>query len=341
MKIRRCVKVLTVCLAVITAAGAVISVSLRVWNASCCSEWSASEGTGRMVKAGDCRLYCELRGSSGPVVIFEGDAGFSSAEWRPVAAALADTCRTLVYDRAGYGRSEAGQFPRTGEQVTAGLYELLKNLGLEKGPFILAGQGLGAWYMEMFAGEHPEKVLALILAEPMTAEYPLFKETLDPVVYSNLLDRGASLKMTGILGRAGFIRLLEASPYTVLPDEIKKDVVENYSRPEALDAMSDEYRRGPVRRSNVMNPPVLPSVPVTVLTHSKDCYRKEMMKYYLAWNDIDEIEKIWTSVIHAVTGQASSSEIIQSGTSLGNICLEDPELFVNAVKKHLNIRKKP
>ncbi len=340
MKIRRSVKILLLCLAVISAAAAVMMLSLRAWNASCCSEWAASEGDGRMVKAGDHSLYCELRGSSGPVVIFEGDAGFSSAEWRPVAAALAERCRTLVYDRAGYGRSEAGPFPRTGEQITAELYELLKNLGLENGPFILAGQGLGAWYMEMFAASHPEHVLALILAEPMTSAYPLFKETLDPVVYSNLLDRGASLKMTGILGRAGIIRLLEASPYTVLPDEIKKDVVENYSRPEALDAMYDEYRRGPVRRSAVNNSLKLPSVPLTVLTHSRDRYRKEMMNYYLAWNDIDEIEKIWSSVIHAVSCQASSFKSVQAETSLGNICLEEPGLFVQAVKEYLSSGRK-
>ena len=98
-----------VCLVVL-----VLLFALSSWNSSMAKRWlAAPDPSGEMVDIGDVKLFCRIIGGGKTVVIFEGDAGASSAEWRHIQETLPDNCTKLIYDRAGYGWSEAGTFPRT------------------------------------------------------------------------------------------------------------------------------------------------------------------------------------------------------------------------------------
>lgn len=66
-------------------------------------------------------------------MVFEHGCGSSALLWSLVAPEIAKLTQVIVYDRAGYGWSEPGPFPRTNEQCTLELYELLLQAGVEGG----------------------------------------------------------------------------------------------------------------------------------------------------------------------------------------------------------------
>src|SRR5438876_7989457 len=78
-----------------------------------------------------------------PTLVFLHEGLGSIKQWRdfPAKVAAATGCRTLVYDRYGYGQSEVLAEPRRDvrfmhHEALVALPELLRHLGIEKPLFI-------------------------------------------------------------------------------------------------------------------------------------------------------------------------------------------------------------
>ncbi|MCL1911140.1 MAG: alpha/beta hydrolase [Leptospirales bacterium] len=312
---------------------AVLLFALSSWNSSKSKQWLAHPDlSGEMVDIGGLKLFCRVTGAGKPIVIFEGDAGSSSAEWRHIQDALPDGCTKLIYDRAGYGWSDIGIYPRTPERVASELGSLLEAKGLSGGPFVLVGQGLGAFYLQLFASKYKSKIKAMIFSEPYSASYYIFKKEMDPVVYKNLLDRAPAMKMAGFMSSLGIVRYFNAVPYKGLPADLRNPVVENYSQKKTFAAMLSEYKNAPLRESDAP-PPVLPRVPITVIHHSVENYRKELTSFYLSYNDLERIEVLWMNMLRTITDQSPRSRIIFAKNSTGNINIEEPDIIIDAVSR--------
>jgi hypothetical protein len=97
---------------------------------------------GKLVDVGGRRLHIYCTGSGSPTVVFESGMGFGWTGWRPVIAEVAKRYRACVYDRAGYGWSEAGPEPRSAAILAAELERLLKDSGTP-GPYLLVAHSFG------------------------------------------------------------------------------------------------------------------------------------------------------------------------------------------------------
>ena len=135
---------------------------------------------GRMVEVAggrSLRAVTEGRSSSRrPLVVLEaGSFGFS-ADWAAVQARLAaEGLRSLAYDRAGLGWSDAGPEPRDSQTIVADLEALLAALG-ETGPLILCGHSMAGLHARLFAARNAARVKALVLVDavaPESTDHPL------------------------------------------------------------------------------------------------------------------------------------------------------------------------
>jgi pimeloyl-ACP methyl ester carboxylesterase len=97
-------------------------------------------------------------------VIFENGLGGSLKVWEKVLPEISKDTTTFVYNRPGYGDSEAVSTPRDGAHVVDELRSLLLSKGL-KPPYALVGHSLGGLYMQYFARRYPDEVAALILVD--------------------------------------------------------------------------------------------------------------------------------------------------------------------------------
>src|SRR5262245_48192164 len=106
----------------------------------------------------------------GPLVVCEHGAFGCAADWAVVQEKLSQRgLRSLAYDRAGLGHSDAGPGPRDGRAINDDLEAMLDRLG-ERGPLLLAGHSMGGLMVRLFALERPQPVLGLVLVDPVTPD---------------------------------------------------------------------------------------------------------------------------------------------------------------------------
>ena len=104
-----------------------------------------------------------------PTVVFDAALGASSLSWSLVHPRVAGFAQACVYDRAGFGWSDAGPLPRTAGRIADELHELLRR-GDVRPPYVLVGHSFGGLVMRLFAARHRDEVAGLILIEPAIPE---------------------------------------------------------------------------------------------------------------------------------------------------------------------------
>jgi len=132
--------------------------------------WTSLSPAGDFIRLPDGRhLYLNCIGSGSPTVILEGGFAASSRVWFKVQPTIAQHTRVCSYDRAGYGKSDVGPFPRDGMAVAADLNHALARANV-RGPLILVGHSIGALYMRIFSDLRPKDVVGMVLVDP-SVEY--------------------------------------------------------------------------------------------------------------------------------------------------------------------------
>ena len=130
------------------------------------------EGT---VPAGDVELAYVRLGSGPPVVVMPGGPRLGHAHLRPGFDLLARGRELVYYDERGSGASPLGDPERVSTAGTlSDLEALLDGLALER--VTLAGHSLAAHMVALFAAGRPNRVRALVLANPGPPLLPELRE---------------------------------------------------------------------------------------------------------------------------------------------------------------------
>ncbi|WP_309645301.1 alpha/beta fold hydrolase [Phenylobacterium sp.] len=109
-------------------------------------------------------------GQGRPALVLISGLGDGMATFDHVAIELAKTATVIVYDRAGYGGSQAAATPRDAATVDRELSGLLKASGVAA-PYVIGGHSIGGLYAEFFAANHQSDVAGLILVDSRPADF--------------------------------------------------------------------------------------------------------------------------------------------------------------------------
>jgi pimeloyl-ACP methyl ester carboxylesterase len=142
----------------------------------CTSAWAQSPADAAMpavsiiseqVAVGDKPYQVQVAsgGSGRYTVIFESGFGTDLRAWRKVAPEIARVARTVTYSRAGYGSSDLRPEPRTIEQNTIELEQLIAAAKFAP-PYILVGHSYGGFLARSFAARHPGQIAGMVLVDP-------------------------------------------------------------------------------------------------------------------------------------------------------------------------------
>jgi pimeloyl-ACP methyl ester carboxylesterase len=118
-----------------------------------------------MVDIGTHSLHVTIVGEGSPVVVIDVGLAGRTEEWAAIRDRIAQETAVVTYDRAGYGRSEPGPFPRNAGREADELNALLEAASIP-GPYLLVGHSLGGLNMQLFASRHPEEVAGMLLLDP-------------------------------------------------------------------------------------------------------------------------------------------------------------------------------
>lgn len=125
---------------------------------------------GQVIDAGGHRMHLFCEGTSEPgesTIVIDADIANFSLDWTGLQSALMGDHRVCLYDRAGYGWSEAVGGDRSAERVAEELHELLGAAG-ESAPYVFLGHGLGGVHAQLYAARYPGDLAGLVLVDPLT-----------------------------------------------------------------------------------------------------------------------------------------------------------------------------
>lgn len=137
-----------------------------ILNACPISKEDALSG-GRCVDVGGYQIYAKIAGQTDkPVVILDIGLGGDMSTWTTVVDQISKFARVIIYDRAGYGKSQRhpGTGPLTSEDSVNTLKVLLTKLNI-KPPYFLIGHSLGGLNMQLFAQKYPKDIAGVVLSE--------------------------------------------------------------------------------------------------------------------------------------------------------------------------------
>ncbi len=117
------------------------------------------------LELGAIRLYYHEVGQGVPVVFVNGWTN-SSDYWMPVVEKLRTTCRCIVYDMRGFGRSQPVDelSPLDLDQHADDLHQLI--LHLKASDAHLVSHGLGVWVATIAARLHPQDLISFTAVSP-------------------------------------------------------------------------------------------------------------------------------------------------------------------------------
>ena len=192
------------------------------------NDLAANPPPGRLVDVGGHQLHIWCTGLGEPTVILENGLGGSGLGWSYVQPEVAKFTRVYSYDRAGTGYSDPGPSPRTARRIGQELATLLDRTGIS-GPLVLAGASIGGLFVRVFASEHGERVVGLVLVDASHEDQEMSVPPIAPLV--------------PLLSSIGVFRLLGVSfggTGESLPPSLQRSARATAFRAAAYQATADE-----------------------------------------------------------------------------------------------------
>jgi pimeloyl-ACP methyl ester carboxylesterase len=284
---------------------------------------------GQMVDVGGYQLHLFCQGTGSPTVVMEAGAGQTGLYWSLVQPEIAESVRTCVYDRAGYGWSEKSPQPRSIGTMVEELHTLLHNANVE-GPYILVGHSLGGIIVRQYTQRHPQDVVGMVLVD--SAREKQFERFPEQIVTAGAKEF-AQFRRLELLIALGVPAL---NPSRVpLESKLPKEAAEAYralllSDPKHLVTYQSEVEA--VKRGDTEPVKTLGDLPLIVLSHGQFDPRTMGVSAEVA----EQYEQTWQELQLELAALSSKGKRIVAEQSGHNIHLEQPELVIRAVQEVLS-----
>ena len=179
---------------------------------------AANPPPGRLVDVGGHKLHIWCTGSGEPAVVLENGLGGGSGivGWSFVQPEVAKFTRVCSYDRAGTGYSDPGPSPRTARRIAYELAQLLDRTGIS-GPLVLVGASIGGLFVRVFASEHGERVVGLVLVDASHEDQEMRVPRIAPLV--PLLSSIGVFRLLGVSFGGAHVTAFRAAAYQATADE--------------------------------------------------------------------------------------------------------------------------
>ena len=286
--------------------------------------------SGQLIDIGGFRLHFNCAGQGRPTVVMDAGGGAPSISWGLVPSEIAKFTRVCTYDRAGFGWSEPNlKAPRSSQQSVDELHKLLTKAKIEP-PYILVGHSLGGANMRLYASQHPEDVVGLVLVDSV------HEDQVTPEQWKHIGRELWFYQALRIASRVGLVRLIGETNLLPILEDLKKDL-QKY--PLVVQALFDTFKshcycphywatlsseRANIRKSfeQLREVTSLDDLPLIVLSQGSKAPEVS-----------DERFQRWAKLQADLTRISLDSKRIVAEKSGHLIPLDQPELVVDVVKQ--------
>lgn len=222
---------------------------------------------GQWVNLGGYHLHLSRLGYGLPTVIFDAGLGDWSLSLLNLQQRVATFAQAVIYDRAGYGWSEPGPYPRTSQQLADELYALARTAELPP-PYVLVGHSLAGWHLRLFAQQQREVVAGLVVIDATPPDFHPRLEALDPGFIEGAEAALREHQAMAQRARAGQLRAADVEPFGVPPfltDEQRETFFQRTVQPTYWETLLAEWQAEAASRAQVQRVTTLGDLPVTLL----------------------------------------------------------------------------
>lgn len=281
---------------------------------------------GKLVDVGGYHMHIHCVGEGSPTVVMESGLNDFSLQWSSVQAEIGQFARVCVYDRAGFGWSEASPHPRTVATMVSELRTLLQNAEVE-GPYVMVGHSFGGIVVREFTHQYPDEVTGMLLVDSAHEQHfvriPAFATLTEAMA--------RQFKLFAALNSFGIMAL---SPEQIPARGLGGEALEQYR---ALLATTDYFNAAVIESSSFLAEfgtgsthklKGLGDLPLIVLTRGLPdslpiLSEQENARYDTTWHELQR----------ELAGLSSNSRQIIAEDGGHYIQLDEPNLVIDAVRE--------
>lgn len=287
--------------------------------------------SGRSVDVGGFSLNINCTGEGSPTVILDSGLGVPAIGWNLVQPDVAKFTRVCSYDRAGYGWSSPGPFPRTSQEIAKELHTLLEKASVPP-PYILVGHSFGGFNVRVFNGLYPGEALGMVLVdsshEDQEARMPA---SFQAAMAKNDRQIQRMRPVMPLLIHLGIARAaLNADPsLQLLPKDLCEEIVYLQLQTKFVDAIAGELASFPESARETRDSGNLGSKPLVVLTAERV---QEVPG--VPPKDLPAFQEIWIHELQPSLARLSArgrQVIVPQSDHL--IPFEQPQAIVSAIRE--------
>lgn len=290
-------------------------------------------GPGRLFDIGGRRLHAVITGEGPATVLLEAGGFAWSTDWEGVTEALGPGVRTVAYDRAGLGWSDAGPSPRDLAHHVEDLEKLVGAADLAP-PYVVAGASYGGHIARAFTAARPEQVRGLVLVDSrhpeMTARMPAAWARLErnAMAATRVMGWLARTRILPLLGPLFGERNLPPAARK-LPADRRATYLRDCFGPRAWQTSLDEAAVIGASDAQAARLPGHGDLPMIVLTH-------DMPDLFAGLGpEAPEAERVWQS-LQAALGDLSSKSKLRVVSGAGHAISHDrPDAVADAIRSLL------
>jgi len=200
-------------------------------------------------------------------VILDAGLGDWSLSLFDLQQRVAAFTHVVIYDRAGYGWSESGPFPRTSQQLADELYALARAAALPA-PYVLVGHSLAGWHLRLFAQQRRELVAGLVLIDATPSDFHPRLAALDSGFTEGAEAALREHQAMAQRARASQLCATDVEPFGVPPfltDEQRDAFFQRTVQPTYWETLLAEWQAEAESRTQVQRVTTLGDLPLTVL----------------------------------------------------------------------------
>ena len=296
---------------------------------------------GRLIDVGGHTLHLYCTGEGNPTVILEAAGPGWSVYWSRVQPDLAKVTRVCSYDRAGFGWSDAGPLPRSGQQMAEELRQLLTRAGIS-GPYLLVGHSLGGFIVRLYRQAHPNEVVGMVLVdaghERQFEQEEFRKFTAPGKVVFPIIRAVTALGLTRLLISLDLSPSFFSEQEKNVAAEVRPLLRAGWMQTRYFKTMADEGDALPDTCAHVQRIGSLGDVLLTVVTATGPTWWPDLPP------DIDpaKFREMWLHFQTDLTTLSTNSRQVFADRSSHFIQFDQPELVVETVRQMIETaRPKP
>jgi len=281
-------------------------------------------------------LEYKIIGDMQNVLVIETGICSSFYNWYPIVQELKKDFTVVLYHRAGYGKSQVSNFPRTTRNIAKELNSLVDKIGL-KDRFILMGHSFGGLCVQQYAKMYPNRLRGAVLIDSTSYNFQQLYSLDLPVMNSDIaIDKMIELMMN--FSKKTREELKYENEYILAPyrkfmsDSEMKDVEDFFTTTTIFKITAEEFSNWHRDSEDIKSSGEFPNVPLIVIARdnkvSEDCW----VKNNFPRTEAELYEAEWHKLQIELSKLSEQGRLIVAENSDHEIYIDRPDVIIECLK---------